>query len=104
MAVALRFDSIKVNPSGTVEAFYTYGTTPLPAQPSGKGISFASRLGAVELKNAVIANFSEQTMLQMALAIYSIAASDPNLTGATALVGKTLTIDPTKPASVMVYG
>ncbi len=103
MALALRFDSIKVNPSGTIEVFYTYGPTPLPAAPSGRGISFASRLDAVALKNDIIANFSPMTMLQMAVAIYSIAAADPNLTGAMALVGKTLTLDPTKPASVMSY-
>lgn len=104
MSIALRFDEIRVNPSGTIEVFYTYGATPLPAQPAGGAVQFGSRLEAVAMKNNTISNFSEMTMFQMALAIYSIAASDPNLTGATALTGKTLTLDPTKPNGALTYG
>ena len=104
MSLALRFDEIRVNPSGTIEVFYTYGATPLPVTASGSAMSFPSRLDAVAMKNAAINNFSFLDMLQMALAIYSIAASDPNLTGATALAGKTLTLDPTKPNGALVYG
>lgn len=103
MAYALRFDSITVNPSGTIDVFYTDGTAPLGAA-SGKGIQLQSRIDAVARKNNLINNFSDQEMIWMAIAIYSIAASDPNLTGATALAGKTLTFDATKPGGALVYG
>lgn len=103
MSLALRFDSITVNPSGTITVAYTYGTAPLGGA-SGQAIQFASRLDAVAVKNDALNNFSFMDMLKMALAIYSIAASDSNLTGATALAGKTLTIDPTSPTAAMTYG
>jgi len=104
MSLALRFDEIRVNPSGTIEVFYTHGTVPLPVQTSGRAIQFPSRGDAVAIKNNFVNGFSETDLIGLALAIYAAAASDPNLTGATALVGKTLTFDATKPNGALVYG
>ena len=103
MALAFRFDSIKVNADGSISVEYTHGQAPLSAKASGVGTSFNSRQSAVAMKNRILQQFDEETMMMLAMAVYSIAASDPGLTGAMALVGKTLTIDPTKPNSVMSY-
>ena len=103
MSRAIRIDKVKVAANGNVFVEYTYGNAPLPVEAAGYGICFNSRLEAVAQKNRLIANFDSDEMLLFAIAIYSIAAADPNLTGASAMVGKTLTLDPTKPASVMSY-
>lgn len=104
MSLALRVDDVRANQGGTVEVFYTFGTAPLPVTPAGSGVSFLSRLDVVAQKNNLLNNFSDQTLLMMGIAIYSIVATDPNLTGATALIGKTITLDPTKSNGALVYG
>ena len=103
MAIVFRFDSISVMPDGSIAVGYTFGPAPLPVEPSGLGTSFRSRLDAVAMKNRFVNGIDPEFMLQLCIAVYSIAASDPNLTGAAALVGKTLTVDPTLPNSVMRY-
>ena len=103
MARAFRFDSISVNADGSVAVGYTYGTSPLPSQASGKGLLFPNRKEVVESKNAAINNFTDSDMFDLAIAIYSLWANDPNLTQATALVGHTMTLDPTKPAAALKF-
>lgn len=103
MALALRIDSVAAN-AGSIQVFYTFGTAPLPSEPSGMASVFTNKAAVVEAKNSAINHFVAEQVLKMAFAIYAIASNDAQMNNAASILpGKTLTIDPTQAGAVMSY-
>ncbi len=96
MSIALRIDSITPVGSGTVILGYTFGSTPLPAQSSGRGVETS----VAKLQALLDEINPEHLLIVMGYALWK--AANPALNNPGLIVGKILTVNPGNAASPMV--
>jgi hypothetical protein len=93
MAKQLRIDEIVEIPGGGFDVRYTYGDTPLDANPSGLSVTFPSRQAVREAIQSLETRFTVEDMILMRVAQHVRATADTTITNRAALKNRTITLD-----------
>ena len=89
----VRIDSIVISQAGKIEVYYTRAAGVLDASKSLTGISLGTKQELLKSVNNLFIDMDDFTLLKLLIARYIARSGDINLTNASVLLNKIISID-----------